>query len=134
LIMKKIRLRVLANTILDIRMHTMDMGDDEAIALMTKQAFQTEAEAQGKLQRAKLTATQLPTYYVGIRGWNDLRAKYKKAKGAAFTNLEFHNRALGLGPVPLPLAGEILLGTPANLSVTQSTSSTPAHKKVVHNK
>ncbi|ABF41950.1 protein of unknown function DUF885 [Candidatus Koribacter versatilis Ellin345] len=134
LIMKKIRLRVLANTILDIRMHTMDMSDDEAMSLMTKQAFQTDAEAQGKLQRAKLTATQLPTYYVGIRGWNDLRAKYKKAKGTAFTNLEFHNRALDLGPVPLPLAGEILLGIPANLSVGQSTSAAPAHKRATRKK
>lgn len=130
LIMKKIRLRVLANTILDIRMHTLNMTDDEAMELMTKQAFQTDAEAQGKLQRAKLSATQLPTYYVGIRGWNDLRAKYKKAKGTTFTNLEFHNRALDLGAVPLPLAGEILLGIPSNLAVSQSTTATvPARKK-----
>ena len=121
LIMRKIRLRVLANTILDIRMHTLNMSDEEAMDLMTKQAFQTQAEAQGKLQRSKLTATQLPTYYVGIRGWNDLRAKYKKAKGAAFTNLEFHNRALDLGAVPLPVAGEILLGIPSNLAVSQAT-------------
>ncbi len=129
LVMKKIRLRVLANTILDIRMQTMNMTDDEAMDLMTRQAFQTQAEAQGKLQRAKLTATQLPTYYVGIRGWNDLRAKYQKAKGAAFTNLEFHNRALDLGAVPLPLAGEILLGIPANLKISQATMGATAPKK-----
>ena len=128
LVMKKIRLRVLANTILDIRMQTMNMTDDEAMDLMTRRAFQTQAEAQGKLQRAKLTATQLPTYYVGIRGWNDLRAKYKKAKGAAFTNLEFHNRALDLGAVPLPLAGEILLGIPANLGISQPAAASSAHK------
>lgn len=132
LIMKKIRLRVLANTILDIRMQTMNMTDDEALELMTRQAFQTQAEAQGKLQRAKLTSTQLPTYYVGIRGWNDLRAKYKKAKGAAFTNLEFHDRALDLGAVPIPMAGEILLGIPANLSISQATAATPSHKKTAH--
>jgi hypothetical protein len=130
LFMKKIRLRVLANTILDIRMQTMNMTDDEAMDLMTKQAFQTQAEAQGKLTRAKLTSTQLPTYYVGIRGWNDLRAKYKKAKGAAFSNLEFHNRALDLGAVPLPLAGEILLGIPANLSASSAGATTaPTRKK-----
>jgi uncharacterized protein (DUF885 family) len=134
LIMKKIRLRVLANTILDIRMHTMNMSDGDAMNLMTRQAFQTEAEAQGKLQRAKLTATQLPTYYVGIRGWNDLRDKYKKAKGAGFTNLEFHNRALDLGPVPLPMAGEILLGIPANLNVAQAGGSTTQKKSTSRKK
>ncbi|HEY3930680.1 MAG TPA: DUF885 domain-containing protein [Candidatus Koribacter sp.] len=132
LVMKKIRLRVLANTILDIRMHTMDMTDDDAMDLMTRQAFQTQAEAQGKLQRAKLSSTQLPTYYVGIRGWNDLRARYKKAKGATFNNLEFHNRALDLGAVPLPLAEEILLGVPANLNVSQSSGSVsaPSRRKI----
>jgi hypothetical protein len=131
LVMRKIRLRVLSNTILDIRMHTMNMTDEEAMDLMMKGAFQTQAEADGKLQRAKLSATQLPTYYVGIRGWNDLRAKYKKAKGPAFTNLEFHNRALDLGAVPLPLAGEILLGIPANLSISQATTvkRAPARKR-----
>ena len=129
LFMKKIRLRLLANTILDIRMQTMNMSDEEAMDLMLKQAFQTQAEAQGKLTRAKLTATQLPTYYVGIRGWNDLRAKYKKAKGAAFSNLEFHNRALDLGAVPLPLAGEILLGIPANLNPSQATTPAKPVKK-----
>lgn len=128
LVMKKIRLRVLANTILDIRMQTMDMTDEEAMELMTRQAFQTEAEAQGKLQRAKLTSTQLPTYYVGIRGWNDLRAKYMKAKGASFSNLEFHNQALDLGAVPLPLAEEILLGIPAKLSVAQPATTATVHK------
>lgn len=32
---------------------------------MMNDAFQTRAEAEGKLQRAKLSSTQLPTYYVG---------------------------------------------------------------------
>jgi hypothetical protein len=129
LVMRKIRLRVLSNAILDIRMHTLNLSDEEAMDLMTRQAFQTQAEAQGKLQRAKLGATQLPTYYVGIRGWNDLRAKYKKSKGTAFTNIEFHNRALDLGAVPLPLAGEILLGIPANLNISQSATGTVPAKK-----
>ncbi len=120
LVMRKIRLRLLANTILDIRMHTMGMTDAEAMELMTEQAFQTQAEAQGKLQRAKLTSVQLPTYYVGLRGWQELRSNYQKAKAGGFDLMDFHNRALGLGPIPLPLAQEILVGIPAKLTVDQT--------------
>ena len=54
MVMRKIRLRLLANTILDVRMHTMGMTDAQAMDLMTKDAFQTQAEAEGKLVRAKL--------------------------------------------------------------------------------
>ena len=108
--MKKIRLRVLANAILDVRMHTMNMTDDEALDLMMNSAFQTRAEAEGKLQRAKLTSTQLPTYYVGINEWWDLRHKYEAAKGKDFNLMEFHNQALDQGPLPVPVLQKILLG------------------------
>ncbi len=56
LMIEKIRLRVIANAILDIRMQSRNMTDQEALDLMEKKAFQTEAEARGKLHRAKLTA------------------------------------------------------------------------------
>ena len=108
--MKKIRLRVLANAILDVRMHTMNMTDDEALDLMMNSAFQTRAEAEGKLQRAKLTSTQLPTYYVGINEWWELRHKYEAAKGKDFNLMEFHNQALDQGPLPVPVLEKILLG------------------------
>jgi len=61
LVMRKIRLRLLSNVILDVRMHTGNMTDQEAMELMTKEAFQTQAEAEGKLRRAKLSSVQLPT-------------------------------------------------------------------------
>jgi len=61
MVMRKIRLRLLANTILDVKMQTMGMTDQQAMDLMTKEAFQTQAEAEGKLRRAKHSSTQLPT-------------------------------------------------------------------------
>ena len=76
MMMRKIRLRLLANTILDVRMQTMGMTDEQAMDLMTKDAFQTQAEAGGKLLRAKLSSTQLPTYYVGFREWMAVRKEY----------------------------------------------------------
>ena len=99
--MRKIRLRLLANTILDVRLHTRNMNDAEAMQLMTGMAFQTSAEAEGKLRRAKLSAVQLSTYYAGLSGWQALRRDVEQRDGSAFNAQQFHDRALGEGPVPL---------------------------------
>jgi uncharacterized protein (DUF885 family) len=105
----KIWLRAVSNTILDIHMQTMDMTDQQALDLMRNETFQTQAEAEGKLQRAKLSSTQLPTYFVGTRQWWALRKKYQAAKGSAFTLEEFHNRALDQGPLPIEYLEKIIL-------------------------
>ena len=111
MMMRKIRLRVLANTILDIKMHTMNMTDEEAMDLMTKDAFQTEAEAKGKLLRAKLSSTQLPTYYVGIREWFAVRQEYQAKAGKNFDLLKFHDRMLDQGALPVPVVGKLVMHT-----------------------
>jgi uncharacterized protein (DUF885 family) len=109
LVMRKIRLRVISNAILDIKMHTMNMSDQEAMDLMTKESFQTQAEADGKLQRAKLSSTQLPTYYVGIREWFALRKKYQAAAGKNFNLLKFHDLVLDEGPLPVPVVEKLIM-------------------------
>jgi hypothetical protein len=63
----KMQARMAINTILDIRVHSMDMTEDEGLRLMTFRGFQEEGEAVGKWRRALLTAGQLPTYFVGYR-------------------------------------------------------------------
>jgi len=95
-------------------MHTMNMTDQEALELMEKQTFQTQAEAEGKLQRAKLSSTQLPTYFVGNRDWWRLRKKYEAALGPSFNLTEFHDRALDQGPIPLEDLEKILLPAGGN--------------------
>ncbi len=109
LVRKKIWMRAVVNTILDIRLQTMNMTDQQALDLMMKDAFQTQAEAEGKLLRAKLSSTQLPTYFVGTRQWWELRKKYQAAKGGAFTLEEFHDRALDQGPLPIEYLEKIIL-------------------------
>jgi uncharacterized protein (DUF885 family) len=113
MMMRKIRLRVLANTILDVKLQTMDMTDEEAMDLMTKDAFQTQAEATGKLLRAKLSSTQLPTYYVGIREWFALRKQYQDAAGKNFDMLKFHDLVLDQGALPVPVVGKLVLARAA---------------------
>jgi len=109
LVRKKIFLRAVVNSILDIRLQTMDMTDQQALDLMMKDAFQTQAEAEGKLQRAKLSSTQLPTYFVGWRQWWQLRKKYEAAKGTKFNLEQFHDAALDQGPLPIEYLEKIIL-------------------------
>lgn len=101
-------LRAISNTILDIRLQTMGMTDQEALDLMIRDTFQEKEEATAKLQRAQLSSCQLPTYFVGWRGWLDVRDQYKKRKGAAFRLSEFHDAALKESAVPLPALGQLL--------------------------
>jgi len=105
----KVWLRAIGNSILDIRMQTRDMTDDQAMHFMMDDAFQTRAEAEGKLQRAKLSSTQLPTYFVGTEEWWRLRRAYEAAKGKDFTRAGFHDRALDEGALPVPWLKDILL-------------------------
>jgi uncharacterized protein (DUF885 family) len=107
----KQELRVDANAIIDIRLQTNRMTDQEAMDLMEKQTFQEHEEAVGKLQRAKLSSTQLPTYFVGWRDWLRVRDLDKEKKGNAFSLHDFHDRALKEGAVPLPVLARLLTGS-----------------------
>jgi len=106
--MHKIRLRLITNTILDIKMHSTKMTEQEALDLLIKGAFQNEAEAQNKLKRIKLSSCHLPSYYVGMREWQRLRQLQEKIKGKDFDAMQFHNRALDEGPLPVLMLDELL--------------------------
>ncbi|HEY2466378.1 MAG TPA: DUF885 domain-containing protein [Terracidiphilus sp.] len=108
----KVWLRAVGNSILDVKMQTMNMTDDEAMRFMMEDAFQTRAEAEGKLQRAKLSSTQLPTYFVGTTEWWHLRNAYEAAKGKNFSLEEFHDRALDEGALPVPWLKNLLTVKP----------------------
>jgi uncharacterized protein (DUF885 family) len=104
----KQELRVDANAIMDIRLQTNRMTDEQAMDLMENSTFQEHEEAVAKLQRAKLSSTQLPTYFVGWRDWLRVR---EIAKSAGNFNLhDFHDRALKEGAAPLPVLARLLTG------------------------
>jgi uncharacterized protein (DUF885 family) len=108
----KEELRVLANAILDIRLHMLGMTDEEALRLMMDRTFQEREEATAKLQRAKLSSCQLPTYLVGWRDWIRVREQYKTYKGSGFNLRDFNDNALKAGAVPLPALARLLTGSP----------------------
>jgi uncharacterized protein (DUF885 family) len=108
LTLQKQLLRVLANTILDVRLQTMGMTDQQALDLMTQNTYQETEEATAKLQRAKLSSCQLPTYYAGYKGWLAVREQAQAKHGAAFGLKAFHESALRQGAVPLPVLDRLL--------------------------
>jgi uncharacterized protein (DUF885 family) len=62
-------LRVVANTILDVKLQTMGMTDQQALDLMIHDTFQEKEEAEKKLQRAKLPrASSRCTSWAGAAG------------------------------------------------------------------
>ena len=104
----KQELRVDANAIIDIRIQTNRMTDEQAMDLMENSTFQEHEEAVAKLQRVKLSSTQLPTYFVGWRDW--LRVRDLVVGGKPEQLHDFHDRALKEGAIPLPVLARLLTG------------------------
>ncbi|MGD1091217.1 MAG: DUF885 domain-containing protein [Bryobacteraceae bacterium] len=101
-------LRVLSNTIIDVRLQTMGMTDQQALDFMIKDAYQEKEEATAKLQRAQLSSCQLPTYYAGLKGWLAVREDFKQRRGSAYSLRDFNERALKESAVSLPMLARLL--------------------------
>ena len=101
-------LRGIANTILDIRLQTMGMTDQQALDLMINDTYQEKEEATAKLQRAQLSSCQLPTYFAGWKGWLEAREQFKKSQGSNYSLRNFHERALKESAVPMPVLEDLL--------------------------
>jgi uncharacterized protein (DUF885 family) len=102
----KLELRAVVNAILDIKLQTTEFSDAQALALLMDTAFQERPEAELKLRRAKLSVTQLCSYFVGGEAWRALRKEAASAPG--FNLRAFHDRALGEGAVTLPTLRKLL--------------------------
>ncbi|HEV2201324.1 MAG TPA: DUF885 domain-containing protein [Bryobacteraceae bacterium] len=108
LTMLKQMLRGISNTILDVRLQTMGMTDQQALDLMIKDTYQEKEEATAKLQRAQLSSTQLPTYFAGWKAWLETREQFKQKQGSAYTLRGFHERALKESAVPMSVLSQLL--------------------------
>ena len=110
----KMRLRAIANAILDQSIHAANMTEKEAMDLMTKEAFQQEGEAIAKWKRARLTSAQLSTYFVGATEHLDLRAAEQKKLGDQFNLKKYNDQVISYGSPPVKYVREILQGTTAS--------------------
>jgi uncharacterized protein (DUF885 family) len=104
----KMRLRAIANAILDQSIHAGNMSEQEAMDLMTKEAFQQEGEAVAKWKRARLTSTQLSTYFVGVSEHLDLRDSAKKKAGPLFDQKKYNDQVISYGSPPVKYVRELM--------------------------
>lgn len=105
----KWNLRVICNTILDYSIQVNGMTEEQALDLMMNEAFQQQAEAQGKWRRATLSQVQLTSYYSGYREIYDFREEYKALKGDKFDLKAFHEEFLSYGSAPVKYIRELML-------------------------
>jgi len=104
----KMRLRVICNAILDQSIHAGNMSEQEAMDLMMKQGYQQEGEAVAKWKRARLTSTQLSTYFVGVSEHLDLRKRAKAKAGASFDQKKYNDCVIAFGSPPVKYVRELM--------------------------
>jgi uncharacterized protein (DUF885 family) len=100
----KFYLRAIINAMIDAGIHAGSMTREEALDLMVRGGFQEESEAVKKWDRARLTSTQLSTYFVGSMGmWDlerDVRVRAAVAAGAGEGAVPVPRVVGGFGPTP----------------------------------
>jgi uncharacterized protein (DUF885 family) len=130
----KFYLRAIVNAMIDVGIHAGSMTETEAMELMVKGGFQEESEARKKWDRARLTSTQLSTYFVGsMEMWNLERERRRRAAAASadprgasavpaprvvggfgrtpgFKYKEHLESVIAHGSPPIPVIRRILLG------------------------
>ena len=108
LMWSKWNLRVVSNTILDYSVHVLGMTEAQAMDLLMRQAFQSQAEAAGKWRRVQLSSVQLTSYFSGYSEIMDLREQRKQALGPRFELKQFHDQLLSFGSAPVKVIRELM--------------------------
>jgi uncharacterized protein (DUF885 family) len=100
--------------IVGIKMHTQGMTVDQATQLFVTEAHQPKPVAESEAKRG--TADALYGYYtMGKLMILKLRADYQAKLGTAYSLQKFHDEFIKLGPLPLPLMRQAMLGSLGNL-------------------
>ena len=110
LVYSKWNLRSVCNTILDYGVHVLGMTEAEALDLLTRQAFQSDAEAADKWRRVQRTNVQLTSYFSGYAAILELREQLKRERAGTFDLKRFHEQFLSYGSAPVRVIRELMLG------------------------
>jgi uncharacterized protein (DUF885 family) len=100
--------------IVGIKMHTQGMTVPQATELFATQGHQPRPVAESEAKRG--TSDALYGYYtMGKLMILKLRDDYKAKLGAEYTLQKFHDELIKLGPIPLPLVRQAMLGATGTL-------------------
>jgi hypothetical protein len=105
---RKLELRVAANALLDVGLHSGGLTDEGAREMLTGLAFQEAAEVEGKVRRAKVTSGQLCSYFVGAEEFADLERAVAAREDPAHDVATFHRRLLSHGTPTVAIVAEAL--------------------------
>ncbi len=105
----KWHLRSVCNMILDYSVHAGGMTKEQAITMLTHEAFQQQAEAENKWTRVTETSVQLDCYFTGYKEIMDLRNAYKKDKGDSYNLKDFNEKFLSYGSAPVKYIKEAMM-------------------------
>lgn len=106
----KYYLRAITNTLMDIRIHTGTMTKDEAMSMMVDGGFQERSEASEKWNRARLSSTQLCSYFLGGAEMTELEQEARRRSGDGFVWRPFLESVISHGTPPMPIIRDILFG------------------------
>ena len=106
----KWHLRSVCNTLLDYNVHTGTMTKEQALKMLTHEAFQQTAEAEGKWKRVSVTSVQLDSYYTGYKEIMDLRDAYKTKMGDKYKLKDFNEKFLSYGNAPVRYIKQAMMG------------------------
>ncbi len=105
----KWHLRTVCNMILDYEVHANNLSREAAMDLLIRQAFQQQAEADGKWRRVSISSIQLTSYYSGYKAIYDLRTKIKEKEEKHFDLRVFHEKFLSFGNTPVKYISSVML-------------------------
>jgi uncharacterized protein (DUF885 family) len=98
-----------ARYIVGIQLHTGNMTLDEARKFFVEEGYQTPAVADVETKRGTSDPTYL-MYTLGKLQILKLREDYRKMRGNDFSLMEFHNKFMEQGGVPLKIIRKAMLG------------------------
>ncbi len=99
-----------ARFIVGIEMHTGKMTLEQGQKFFVNEGFQVPPVAEVEAKRATSDPTYL-YYNLGKLQILKLREDYRKLQGSKFTLLEFHDRFMRQGSVPMKIIRKSMLGT-----------------------
>lgn len=107
------RVRLAARAVVDLALHTGRMTTTGAVALYRDRAGMSEAAASAEAVKNSMFPGAAVMYWLGTRGLHDLRARTRRAEGAAFSLRRFHDRVLAHGSIPVALVARLMSPAPA---------------------
>jgi uncharacterized protein (DUF885 family) len=109
--LRQLQLRLWRNArvIYDVGLQTDRMTRDQAIELMTDRVGFLRWAAESEVDSALARPGYFIGYFMGMSEIVKMREEYRRARGAAFSLKEFHDRLLAIGSMPPALVREVLM-------------------------